>query len=131
VHSGGLTYVIDSSGDALKQLELSEIGVDKPIVLQTGRISCGNFAMEKTFKTLHITVKNPGADFQVDFANGNGAFGGAVQVASGSTDGTYSIAIPSAYKTGKDISIKISDSNPPVGFEISDMQLIYKDKRVK
>ena len=134
VNYQGDMYVVDTANALVK---LGTDALTRNVMLETGRISCGNLAMEKSFKKLHINILNPSASFQVDFAVEGGAFGGAITTDDGGAtlgaagSGTYTIKIPAAYKKGKDISLKITDADAPSNCEISDIQLIYRDKRVK
>lgn len=116
-------YFVDTSDDLQK---ISNGTTARNTELETGRISCGNLAMQKSFKALYITVVSNTNALTVDWAIDNGAYTGSPTTISG--NGRIKVTINAK---GQDIQFKFAGTSKPVDFEISDIQLIYRDKKVK
>ncbi len=101
----------------------------RTIELETGRISCGSLAIQKSFKAVYVTVTNNGGSPQtltVDWAVDGGSYTGSPSTISG--NGRIKIKVNAK---GQDIQFKFAGTNTPYNFEISDIQLVYRDKKVK
>ena len=94
--------------------------------LKTGKVSCGNMAMDKAFKKLYITLNMPTATtVNVAWDIDSGTHTGNTDITS---DGVNEVNIG---KSGKMIQITLTDTTAPVDLEISDIQLSYRNKKVK
>ena len=116
-------YFVDTSDDLQK---ISNGTTARNTELETGRISCGNLAMQKSFKVLYITVVSNTNALTVDWAIDNGGYTESPTTISG--NGRIKVTINAK---GQDIQFKFAGTSKPVDFEISDIQLIYRDKKVK
>jgi len=117
-------YFVASGGTTLKKVSN---GADaRNTELETGRISCGNLAVQKSFKALYVTVANNTNALTVDWAVDGGSYTGSASSISG--NGRIKIKVNAK---GQDIQFKFVGTSKPSTFEISDIQLIYRDKKVK
>jgi len=117
-------YFVDDDSNELQKVSN---GTDqRNTELETGRISCGNLAVQKSFKTLYVTVANNTNALTVDWAVDGGSYTGSASSISG--NGRIKIKVNA---TGQDIQFKFVGTDKPSTFEISDIQLVYRDKKVK
>lgn len=116
-------YFVDTSDDLQKISNGSSV---RTIELETGRMSCGNLAMQKSFKTLYVTVVNNTGTLTVDWNVDGGSYTDSPSAISG--NGRIKINLNAK---GKDIQFKFAGTNTHADFEISDIQLIYRDKKVE
>ncbi len=122
VNYQGDMYVVDT-GNALVKF-----GADiapRNVILETGRISCGNLAMEKAFKDIWVTTVNNTGTLNIVWSIDGGDYTTVTPIV-----GSGRVKVPIKSK-GKDIQFKITNTAADDEFEISDMQLIYRNKRVK
>lgn len=117
-------YFVDNDSNVLQKV--SNGTSNRNTEVETGRISCGNLAVQKSFKALYVTVANNTTTFTVDWAVDGGSYTGSPSTISG--DGRIKIKVNAK---GQDIQFKFVGTNSNDEFEISDIQLVYRDKKVK
>ena len=122
VNYQGDMYVVDTANALVK---LSTDALTRDVILETGRISCGNLAMEKAFKDIWITTVNNTGTLNIAWSIDGGDYTADTPIV-----GSGRVKVPIRSK-GKDMQFKITNTAADDEFEISDMQLIYRDKRVK
>tara|TARA_S200002703_G_scaffold113725_1_gene99220 strand:- start:427 stop:783 length:357 start_codon:yes stop_codon:yes gene_type:complete len=117
-------YFVDNDSNVLQKV--SNGTSNRHTEVETGRISCGNLAVQKSFKDLYVTVVNNTSTFTVDWAVDGGSYTGSPSTISG--NGRIKIKVNAK---GQDIQFKFAGTNTNDEFEISDIQLVYRDKKVK
>ena len=123
VNYKGSMYVINDANNFVK---FGTPAGARAVELETGRISCGDLAMEKSFKHIYIsTVNNSSGTLNIKWKIDGGSWSSNTAIAG---DGRHKISIKSK---GRDIQFHISNTTAHTDFEISDLQLVYRDKRVK
>ena len=117
-------YVTNGSSHTLKKIQDKASGT-YVVSLKTGKISCGDMAMEKKFKKVYVTLSTSATTVNCAWDIDSGTFAGNTNM---TLNGINEVVID---EKGKSIELTLTDTSAPLDLEISDIQIIYQDRRVK
>ena len=124
INYAGVPLFMNGDNDYKTEIIDTDSHGNHPFTMRTGAITCGDLSRDKKFIRADINCAN-GAELTMKYA----VDGAADSAAYDLSDGLSKMPIG---ETGKSIVLLVeSDSTVDSGTVISDITLIYRDKRIK